>query len=76
MKITSVSFSSPLVSSASQDLAHGRVDLLDHVAIQALLRLAPVCLTDVQRHVRHRMRQVEEEGPVLVAIDERHGRSV
>ena len=25
-----------------EDLAHGRVDLLDHVAIEALLRLAPV----------------------------------
>ena len=73
MKITSVFFSRPLASSASRTSPTRAVDLLDHVAIEALPRLAPVPITDVERHVRHRVREVEEEGPILVAIDERHG---
>ena len=51
------------------DLAHRRVDFLDHVAIQALARLTSIAVADMERHVRHRVREVKEEGLILVTFD-------
>ena len=70
--MTSVFRSTPLASSP-KDAPHRRVDLLDHVAIKPLRRLASKWLTDVEWHVGHRVRQVEEERLILVPIDERDG---
>ena len=56
-----------------EDLADRPVDLHDHVAEQARAGLALELVGDEQRHVRHGVRQVEEERPVLVLLDELHG---
>ena len=56
-----------------EDLADRPVHLLDHVAEQAALGLAAELVGDVQRHVHHRVRHVEEERLVLVPVNEAHG---
>ena len=48
------------------------VDLLDHVSIQALFTLATVRLGRMEGNVGHRVRQVEEERLVRMALDEIH----
>jgi hypothetical protein len=57
----------------AQDLADGPVDLHDHVAEEALLRFALEFVRNVQRDVTHRVRHIEEEGLVLVLLDEADG---
>ena len=55
------------------DLPAGPVDALDDVAVEPAGRLAPEPLRHEQRHVRHGVGQVEEEGLVPVGGDERQG---
>ena len=50
-----------------QDLPDRPVDLLDHVAVEAALRLAFEFVGDVQRHVRHVVGHVEKERLVVVS---------
>ncbi len=68
----SVSFSRPCFFRAAEDLARAPVDLLDRIAVEAALRRAAKLLAHRQRHVRHRVRDVEEKRPFLVALDEAH----
>ncbi len=56
-----------------EDFADGPIDLLHHVAEQAALGLAGELFTHVQRHVDHRVRDVEEERLVVVTVDEVDG---
>ena len=53
--------------------AHRVVDLLDHVAVEALLRAPAEGLGREDRHVRHRVGEVDEEGALAVRLDEGHG---
>ena len=55
------------------DFANAPVDLHHHVAKQALLALSLELIRHGQRDVRHAMRQIEEEGFVLVPLDEVDG---
>ena len=73
VKITSVFSSIPVVLERAEDLADGLVDLDDHVAVEAPAGLARELVGDEERDVRHVRGEVEEERPVLVAADERHG---
>ena len=54
----------------AHDLPHRPVHLLDRVPVQAGGRLARELGRGVQRDVRHRVRQVDKERPVLVGRDE------
>ena len=55
-----------------ENLPDGPVNLLNHVAVKARAGLALELVTHEEGHVRHRVREVEEEGPVLVLGDELH----
>ena len=70
--MTSVFSSSLYFLSAFEDFADAPVNLHDDIAVKALLRFASELVAHVQRHVRHRVREVEEERSVLVALDELH----
>ena len=56
-----------------EDLAGAPVELLDGVAIDAPLRAAGESRGGILRDMRHRVGQVEEEGPVLVLVNESYG---
>ena len=53
-----------------EDLARAPVDLLDGIPVEAAPGRAAEPLAHRQGDVRHRVRDVEEEGPVLVPLDE------
>ena len=55
----------------TEDLPDGPIDLHDHIAVEPLLRLALELVRNVQRHVRHAVRYVQEKRPGLVLLDER-----
>ena len=66
-----------LLLQGAQDLAGRPVDLADDVAVAALLGAAVELGPGVQRHVRHRVRHVEEEGAALhrTGLDEAGSRA-
>ncbi len=53
-----------------EDRTERPVDLADDVAVQALLRGAPELVRRVERHVRERVRQVDEERLIGMRLDE------
>ena len=53
-----------------ENLADGPVDLHDYVAIHTLFGFARELVGDEQRDVGHAVRDVEEEGFILVLVDE------
>ena len=53
-----------------EHFAHRPVDFLDHVAVEAQGRMAAEFVAHVQRHVRHAVGEIEEEGPRGAALDE------
>ena len=53
-------------------LAHRPVDLFDHIAEETALRLACKLLRNMQRHMRHVVREVEEERLLAIRRDELH----
>ena len=57
----------------AENLADGPIDLLDHVAVDPVLRFPAEGLAGVMRTVRHDVRQVHEERFVLVGFDELDG---
>ena len=67
VKMTSVFSSRPCFFEPVEDLPDRPVDLHDHVAVQPARALALELVRHEQRHVRHRVRHVEEERLVLVA---------
>ena len=54
------------------DLTHRPVDLADDIRIGTVHRALSEFRADSERHMRHRMRDVEEERPIGVPIDEVH----
>ena len=61
------------LSQGVQDLAGAPVDLFDDISIQPARALAGEPLRSEQRHMRHGVRQVEEERASLVRLDESKG---
>ncbi len=59
------------VAQRVEDDAGAPVEFLDGVAVEAALGFAGEARRGVLRHVRHRVRQVEEERPRAVGADER-----
>ncbi len=51
-------------------LADRPIDLFDHVPVKAALGVAAKLVADVQGHVRHVVRQIQEERALLVFLDE------
>ena len=56
-----------------QDLPDRPIEFHDDVAVQALLGFPLETIGDVQRHMRHRMGEIQEKRPILVLLDELHG---
>ncbi len=52
--------------------ANGPVNLLDDIAIKAAFAFAAELVADVQRHMRHVVSEVQEEGLGLVLLDKLH----
>ena len=62
-----------LLLEGSEDFTDRPIDFHDHIAVEPLLRLALELFRHVERHVGHRVGDVEEKRAVLLALDEIHG---
>ena len=52
-----------------ENSAHRPIDLTDYIAVESSCCLAPKIIRNMQGHMGHWMRQIQEESVVLVGID-------